>query len=59
MEDGWRWDEVEEEMVERGEICERKKKIKWKGEILSENGVKMRKKWGINEGVAMVVLERE
>jgi len=54
MEDGWRWDEVEKEMVERGEIYGRKRKIKWKGKVLRENGAKMRRKSGRNGGLVMV-----
>ena len=46
MEVGWRWDEVEEEMVERGEIWEKNRKIKWRGRSLRENEVKMER----NEG---------
>ena len=44
-------------MVERDEIYQRKGMIKAKGKILSENGVKMGRNQGENEGLTMVGLE--
>ena len=46
-------------MVERSEICWRKWKIKRKGKILIENGVKMGKNEGEIEGLIIEGLQRE
>ena len=46
---------LEQKMVEKDEICWRKCKIKRKGKILNENGVKMgRNQWKI-KGLTMEV----
>ena len=42
LDEGLRRDKVEEEMVERGESCGRKRKIR--GRLLNENRVKIRRK---------------